>query len=240
MIPEHYVWFVWSAAFLIPWAVLYLCFPQHRKAMLWGSVFTTPFGLTEPLFVPEYWNPPSLFHLAQRTGFDLESLVFCFGIGGVGAVLYNVLTNTRTIAVPERDRCAPRHRFHYLALFSPFLTFVLLAFLPWNAIYPGVIAMFVGAAATMHCRPDLLRKTWVGGLIFLTYYFVYFLGLRLIEPGYVEKVWQMERLTGVLALGIPIEELVFALGFGLYWSGVYEHFTWRQPLAPERAPQRTL
>lgn len=27
---------------------------RHRKAMLWASLFTMLFGLTEPLFVPEY------------------------------------------------------------------------------------------------------------------------------------------------------------------------------------------
>lgn len=50
--------------------------------MLRVSLLTAPFGLTEPLFVPEYWNPPSLFVLEQRTGFDLEIFIFCFGIGG--------------------------------------------------------------------------------------------------------------------------------------------------------------
>ena len=68
--------------------------------MLSASLFTMPFGLSEPLFVPEYWNPPSLFDLAQQTGFDIESLIFCFGIGGIGAVLYNVLT--RQILKPVR------------------------------------------------------------------------------------------------------------------------------------------
>jgi len=50
--------------------------------MGWRSWLTALFGLTEPRFVPEYWNPPSLFDLAQCTGFDIESLIFCFGIGG--------------------------------------------------------------------------------------------------------------------------------------------------------------
>jgi len=40
-----------------------------------------PFGLTEPMFVPEYWSPPSLFELAQRTGFDIEGIIFSFAIG---------------------------------------------------------------------------------------------------------------------------------------------------------------
>jgi hypothetical protein len=25
-----------------------------------------------------YWNPPSLFDLAHRTGFDVESFILCF------------------------------------------------------------------------------------------------------------------------------------------------------------------
>jgi hypothetical protein len=34
-----------------------------------------------PWPIPEYWNPPSLFDLAQRTGFDIESLIFGFAFG---------------------------------------------------------------------------------------------------------------------------------------------------------------
>jgi hypothetical protein len=63
--PYHYVWLLWSTAFLVPWAIPYWAFPDHRKAMLWASVLMAPFGLTEPLFVPEYWNPPSLFDSAS-------------------------------------------------------------------------------------------------------------------------------------------------------------------------------
>ena len=67
----HYVWLVWSSAFLLPWILLYMLFPQHRNVMWRASLVMMPFGLTEPIFVPEYWNPPSLFELAQRTGFDI-------------------------------------------------------------------------------------------------------------------------------------------------------------------------
>ena len=93
MLSEQYVWLVWSSVFLVPWVAAYAAFPRHRKAMLWASLFTTPFGLTEPLFVPEYWSPSSLFDLARTTGFDIESLIFCFGIGGIGAILYNLVTD---------------------------------------------------------------------------------------------------------------------------------------------------
>jgi hypothetical protein len=71
----RYVWLIWASAFLLPWTALFVARPAIRRPMLWASALTAPFGLTEVLFVPEYWNPPSLFDLAHRTGFDIESLI---------------------------------------------------------------------------------------------------------------------------------------------------------------------
>lgn len=225
----QYAWLAWSSAFLLPWAALYVPYPAHRRQMLWTSLFTTPFGLTEPLFVPEYWNPPSLFHLAQRTGFDIESLIFTFGIGGVGAVLYNALTRLRLQPLETTERHHARHRFHRMALAVPVAVFPILYLLPWNPIYPGIVAMLAGAVAAAFCRPDLTAKSIVGACLFLAYYAVFMLGLQWMAPGYIDAVWNLSVLSGVLVHGIPIEELLFGCAFGAYWASVYEHVTWRSP-----------
>jgi hypothetical protein len=196
--------------------------------MLWASLFTMPFGLSEPLFVPKYWNPPSLFSLAQRMGFDIESLIFTFAIGGAAAVLYPILTGRGTQSMAVRERHQPLHRHHYKALASPFIAFPILYLFPWNPIYPGISAMAIGAVATVLCRPDLKTKTWIGGLLFLAYYVVFLLGLEWSAPGYIERVWNLPALSGVLLFGMPLEELAWAIAFGMYWSGVYEHFTWKR------------
>lgn len=227
MISDQYVWLTWSNAFLLPWAAVYIGFPRHRRAMLWASLFTMPFGLTEPLFVPEYWSPPSLFDLARNTGFDIESLIYCFGIGGIGAVLYNLLTGQLLKPIATDERRHPLHRHHGKALAAPFIAFPMFYFFPWNPIYPAIIAMIVGAVATTLCRPDLLRSTWIGGLLFLGYYALFLTGLEWTSPGYVERVWNLADLSGVVIFRMPLEELLFALTFGMYWSGVYAHFTWR-------------
>ena len=235
---DQYIWLFWATAFLLPWAALYVAFPRYRSVMWHASWATSLFGLTEPLFVPEYWNPPTLFGLAQRTGFDLESLIFCFGIGGVGAVLYNVVSARDLVPIPRNERAQRLHRHHYLALSTPVVVFLALYFLPWNPIYPSIVALAAGALAAALCRRDLAAKSLVGGLLFLGYYAAFVFGLEWAAPGYVERVWNLAALSGVSLLGIPIEELLFGFTFGLYWSGVYEHLTWTRAASLGRASRQ--
>jgi hypothetical protein len=228
MISDQYVWLAWSIALLIPWLAAYAWFPRQRKVMVWTSLFTMPFGLTEPLFVPAYWSPPSLFDLARTTGFDIESFIFSFGIGGVGAVLYNLWTGRELAPVGGEERLSQQHKLHSWALAVPFVSFPILHALPWNPIYAAIVAMVLGAAAAIWCRPDLARKTWIGAVLFVAYYTVFLIGIEATAPGYIAGVWNLGGLSGVSIGGMPIEELLFAAAFGAYWSSVYEHFTWRR------------
>jgi len=88
--------------------------------MLIVSLWTSLLGLTEPLFVPEYWSPLSLFDLAQRTGFDIESLIFSFGIGGIAVVLYEYIFKTRHKIIPQSAQHNLRHRYHLWAIISAY------------------------------------------------------------------------------------------------------------------------
>lgn len=191
------------------------------------SLATMLFGSTEPLFVPAYWNPPSLFELAQRTGFDIESLIFSFALGGIGTVLYDTFARQRLAFASHALRKTPQHRLHLAALLFPLVLFVPLYFLRWNPIYPVLICLGLGALGSNLCRPDLRRKSLIGGILFFGLYAVFMLGLDWLAPGYIAAVWNLAALSGALFYGIPVEELLFGFAFGLYWSGVYEHVTWR-------------
>jgi hypothetical protein len=67
--------------------------------------------------------------------------------------------------------------------------------------------------------------------MFLALYAVFLLGLKLLWPGYIEAVWNLGNLIAWRPAGLPLEELLFGFGFGMYWSSVYEHVTWRQRAA---------
>lgn len=169
----QYVWFIWSFIIFALWALIYLAKKDYRKEMLKMSLITMPFGLTETLFIPEYWFPPSLFNLAEKTGFDIESLIFSFAIGGIGTVLYTFIFKSSLAEMPHMERGHQRHRLHFYIFFVPVIVFLVLAlFTSLNHIYCGILALFTGGIATLYCRPDLKGKIWVGGILFTILYFI--------------------------------------------------------------------
>lgn len=191
------------------------------------SLGTAPLGLSEPLFYPNYWFPPTLFRLGEITGFDIESLVFSFAAGGLASSLYGVLGQGAIKPLDECERHSRRHRFHVLFLSSPVWLFLILAWLtPWNAIYTTSLALFGGAIATILCRPDLLFMAVKGALIFTVFYFLFFSAMAITHPGFVALYWNHANISGLQVAGIPVEELLFAFSFGAMWSVFYEHRHW--------------
>jgi hypothetical protein len=87
--------------------------------MLANSLILLPSGFAQILFVPKYWNPPSFLNLNSLIGFDVESLVFSFSIGGISIALYELFI------VNKKFTYINTPRDHYLIIgattFSVFL-----------------------------------------------------------------------------------------------------------------------
>ncbi len=224
-----FAYLLMSSALFLVWLVLYGARPDLRRTMLRVSAVTALLGLTEPLFVPRYWNPYTLFDLARRTGFDLESLLFSFATGGIVFAAYAVAFRVTPSEGMAGERHARAHRHHLLAVAAPYVVFLIVAVLTTlNPIYTSAIALVAGFLGTMYCRRDLWLKMLVSGGLFLTVYFIVFFFFNLAFPGYVAAVWNLKAISGVRLAGVPLEELMFAFTFGLYWSSVYEHLTWHR------------
>jgi len=146
-----YAYLIMSGALLLVWLVLYAARMDLRRTMLRVSFATALLGLTEPLFVPKYWNPYTLLDLARRTGFDLESLLFCFAIGGMVFAAYEVFFRVTPSENMAGDRHEGRHRHHLLAVVAPYIVFLILAIVTkLNPIYSSAIALVAGFLATLY------------------------------------------------------------------------------------------
>lgn len=231
LVYPQYVWLAGSLMLLIIWGAVYLFLSkkESRREMLVVSAATAVLGITEPLFVPEYWNPPSLFDLAARTGFDIESFIFAFAVGGLGVVLYEWIFRAQHRGMTEQEMKSRRHRFHTLILWSaPVIFIALLALTTLNPIYSFMIAAGAGGVLAIYCRPDLTRKMLTSAVMFFIFYFLFFLLLTSVFPEYVKQVWNLNAISGILILGVPLEELMFAFTFGFFWSSLYEHIYWKK------------
>jgi len=71
----HYSYLVGALIFGAAWLACYLLGKNYRAEIRWGTVISAPMALTSILFVPQYWTPPSLFNLDQKS--ELASKTFC-------------------------------------------------------------------------------------------------------------------------------------------------------------------
>ena len=218
-------WSVFSLIILAFWFVIYLTKKRIRREMLVMSIITTPFGLSEPVFIPAYWNPPSMFNLAANYHVDIEALIFCFAIGGIGSVVYEYFFNVRHVHLDRNPEKWYRfgYWFHAFAIASPvfvFIPFYLLTDL--NPIYSASAALLAGGIFSMISRPDLSRKIIYSGVMFMLLYFLFFLAFDVAYPGAVFRIWNLPAISGILIFNVPLEELMFAFTFGMMWSSAYE------------------
>ncbi|MBI2498809.1 hypothetical protein HYV88_01045 [Candidatus Woesearchaeota archaeon] len=222
-----YEYLIGSLILLIIWILLFEIKKEVRKEMLLTSIFTAPLGLTEFIFVPEYWDPPTIFNLAKTTGLDIESLIFSFAMGGIASILYEELFKVKHITLSSKER--KKHTLHYFYVFVPILVFLFFYFMTnLNPIYVTAISLFLGAIAIVNCRKDLKDKIIKGGFLFLGLYFIFFILFIAMYPNYVSNVWNFSAISGILIFGIPLEELMFAFTLGMYWAGLYEHINWKR------------
>lgn len=225
---------------------------EELREFWWGSLFCGLFGITEPLFVPEYWDPPSILKWGRL---DLESFLFCFAIGGVTAVFTELplvveaarkidyvvwrLVRGAAAVLPPRPLSTPgpelpvvsRSRFvgsSELPLENVLLvTFSLAVFgttaqLNLNIIYDAAI-MCVATALFISWRRPRLRWQIIGGAV--TFTVLYGLVLSIMDklyPTFYTDYWNLDALSGLWIGGAPVEEYLFAASFGAFWAPMYE------------------
>ena len=213
-----YEYLIGDLIFLAIWLILYFIRNDLRRKMLFSSLLSAPLGLTEIFFIPWYWNPKTLFNLVP----GIESILFAFSVGGVSAVLYEVILNKHLIKAREKRTETKKH--YYILICVCIASFFLFSIIfKKDVIYSAIISMFLGAITIILIRGDLAKETVIGGILFLmTYFVMFFIMNAFILPGFVAKNWNFEHLIGSTIFGIPIEELLWAWGFGSLWAPIYE------------------
>jgi hypothetical protein len=233
MISDQYGWLIFNVLMALMWVVFYIMYPWCRNIMLKLGLLCCPYAFAEIVYIPKYWNPPSVFDITtlffnKLVRIEVEAFICAFIVAGVGGVIYSVFTNQRVQPFKQRPQKFYEIFVHWLVVLSPYFLCPLLYFTVCNRniAYAGCIALLLGALLRIIVRPDLKKQTLAGGIMFLCYYTVAFKCFDLLAPGYITRVWNLANLSGIMLIGLPIEEFYWGISFGCYASGLYEHLAW--------------
>lgn len=92
-----------------------------------------------------------------------------------------------------------------------------------NDMYLLITFNTFGAAALLWVRRDLVVHSLFGGFLFLAAYILGFLLMLQIFPTLIADIYKLNLTSGVMLLGIPFEEYLYAFTFGMLWAPLYEY-----------------
>lgn len=215
----HYAYFVGAIIFWIAWAGCLVAGTSYRREMRWGTLLAFPTALTSPLFVPQYWNPESLFNLDHRIRVGIEDFLWAAAVGGIAAIIGELVLKDHLAALRQT-----RHTRHYW----PFLVIAAIVtglqiWHPQSSMINVVIGGAAGALLFAWLRPDLIRLMLMSTAAFCLLYFFLYLAVLFLYPEFVSRFYNVPKLLGIYIAGIPIEEFLFAAAFGSLWSVGYEY-----------------
>ena len=214
------------------WAILFLSRKGLRRHMIWGSVgyllvvtvgwffvyLLSQFTNIGDAVVPAYWSPKTLFNFGMITGgYAIEDALFSFFVGGIATVIYEIIF--RKVA-----KLKVKHRHHLAALFlGAVLTGIFAYLFRPNQIYTLIFFGFSGAILIWIMRKDLIPHSLFGGALFTMFYFLGFFFFNLLFPHFIAEHYNLKNISGILIGSVPLEEILYALSFGMLWAPVYEY-----------------
>ncbi len=198
------------------WGILFWLRKDLRQQMLTMSLLFVPFGpISEVLYLRDYWQPQYIF----GSSFPLEDMLFAFFIAGLAAVAYEIIF-TRTCS----RRTEKAHKWLALLIASLSMIIIILGSIlfQFNSIYvTSLAALFVGFSI-IFIRHDLFRNAIVSGLLVGVFMLLAYLLFLLVFPDAITKWWMLKNISGILVLGIPVEELLWGFSWGFSAGPLYE------------------
>jgi hypothetical protein len=223
-----YGYLIGDTILLTIWAILFWRRKDTRKEMLILSFIIGVIGpFSEYWYFKDYWNPPMIFKPSWPFG-GLEDFLFGFGIGGISAVIYEIIFRRKLIC-PRKTK---RGYHNWILLVFPLIVIAIMIILTdvhgLNSIYASSIAFLIPFALMMGYRPDLLKDAILSGLLVMSLMFaIYFFYLPYFLREIGREAWFLYGTAhGLLIFGrVPLTEMIWGMSWGMVGGPLYEF--WR-------------
>ena len=210
-----------GALLFVPvWLLLYWRYPAGRREMLVMSGIFVVIGVPMELliFSKDWWHPETI----TGTTVGVEDVVYSIGNGGYMAALYGAVFRGQ----PVQSRATPG----WLARLAPLAA---ISVLPLALFYGLGIHSFVGTTIgslialglILSMRRDLIQVALVTALIGTALAIPVYFIMEAVFPGWIAATWDLRRLSGIVVVGIPVEDLIWYLYTSALWSTYYKFAT---------------
>ena len=224
-----YVYLVGSLLFVPIWALWYWRSPSSRREMLIMSGIFICIGVPSEalLYTRDWWHPATV----TGTLIGVEDVLYSIGNGGYMAALYAVIVRGQLVV----DRQAPSWplRLAPIAAIAT-LPFVLCLGFGVHSFVAMSIGSLVALGIVLIQRTDLVRVAVVSGLVGTALAIPVYIAIEALYPGAIAATWDLPHLSGILPLGIPVEDLLWYLYTAALWGTYYKFATGARIVATGR------
>lgn len=225
-LPFRFAYLLLCVPFLAVWLILFFTSRRTRDEQLTMSWLAMVLGpLSEVIYFRDYWLPESVFPIfIGEFPFMVEDLLFGFSIGGIGAVIFEVVFRKRLVGFSRRAK----HAISSLTIGFIFcIALLTLLALGLNSIYASALAFVIAAIPIVYLRHDLLVNSIGSGIgvmlvMFLCYFFLYHLISNTEEL--LRKGWLLyDTSLDTRFANIPLTEMAWGFTWGFFAGPLYEY-----------------
>lgn len=217
--PYQYTYLIWNGIFFFLWLGALLSRKDLWRELISVSILLGLGGLfAEYIATEDYWHPVTITN--SRIG--IESFLVGFFIGGVGAVIYEVISGNR-LSARSKPHASILRALQLVGLLGA-LTLGGFYLLGINSLYATIIGFVIPSALMLLRRKDLIWNAFATGFLLMVVGVLIYLVLQVLQPGFIQAFWVLNGAWYTkLILGIPLGEYVFYFLAGVFIGPLYEY-----------------
>ena len=191
-----------------------LFFKEQRRPMLLSALLFTPFALTGIIVVPSYWRPKLFWDLVV----GVEDVIFCFVNGGI-VWLGSAHFMMDRLLLPRKLRPLMKRYVKFVVCGG--ILYSVLFFMGFDFWWSTLGSLYTLGFMLLYAQRHLWPLALWGTTMFLLLYSLFLKLMFSSWPHFIHQ-WNLPSLSGFI-FGMPIEELIWALGFGFTWPLFMAH-----------------
>jgi len=220
MFSGEYAYLILDGLYAVVWCCFFFLRKDLKKELCMVTLLSAPLGYTDPLYY-DYWRPEFFFPIFSRAG--LESLLWAGLVSGVGAVSYELLAKRRTY---QARQLSPgwmgRAWLAVSATSAVLILYIGTRLLGLNSAYVSICGFLVMTIVIVVWRRDLLRDALMSGVALATITLLVYQVWLVLYPSAFSDYWQVQNLSGIFIVRVPIEELAYTFAWGTVIGPFYE------------------